>query len=70
MSIALQPGETGDSNEITFNFNSLPANAVVTEIKVDASNARNIGGMGAMTISYVLEEVPEPAFTVPGASLA
>lgn len=59
MSIALQPGETGDSNEITFNFNSLPANAVVTEIKVDASNARNIGGMGAILAQSITITNPD-----------
>lgn len=59
MSIALQPGETGDSNTITFNFNSLPANAIVTEIKIDASNAKNIGGMGAILAQSVTITDPD-----------
>ncbi|MBA4687357.1 MAG: hypothetical protein H2184_09390 [Candidatus Galacturonibacter soehngenii] len=48
MSIALNPGTTGNSNTITFNFSSLPSNAIVKEIKVDASNASAIGGLGAI----------------------
>lgn len=48
MSIALMPGATGDSNTITFNFNSLPDNAIVKEVKIDCSNASVIGGKGAI----------------------
>ena len=48
MSIALMPGVTGDSNTITFNFNSLPDNAIVKEVKIDCSNASVIGGKGAI----------------------
>lgn len=32
MSIALLPGETGNSNTITFDFQSLPSNAIVEDI--------------------------------------
>ena len=46
MSIALMPGVTGDSNTITFNFSSLPDNAIVKEVTVDCSNASVIGGKG------------------------
>lgn len=48
MSIALMPGVTGDSNTITFNFSSLPDNAIVKEVTVDCSNASVIGGKGAI----------------------
>ena len=48
MSIALMPGVTGDSNTITFNFSSLPDNAIVKEVTVDCSSASVIGGKGAI----------------------
>ena len=48
MSIALMPGVTGDSNTITFNFSSLPDNAIVKEVTVDCSNASVISGKGAI----------------------
>lgn len=48
MSIALMPGVTGDSNTVTFNFNSLPDNAIVKEVTIDCSNASVIGGKGAI----------------------
>lgn len=48
MSIALLPGVTGNSNTITFNFNSLPDNAVVKEVEVDCPGASVIGGKGAI----------------------
>ena len=35
MSIALMPGVTGDSNTVTFNYNGLPDNAIVKEVKID-----------------------------------
>lgn len=44
MSVALLPGVTGNSNTITFNFNSLPDKAIVKEV----SNASVIGGKGAI----------------------
>lgn len=44
MSIALMPGVTGDSNTVTFNYNGLPDNAIVKEVKIDCSNASVIGG--------------------------
>ena len=48
MSIALMPGVTGDSNTVTFNYNGLPDNAIVKEVKIDCSNASVIGGKGAI----------------------
>lgn len=48
MSIALLPGVTGNSNTITFNFKSLPDNAIVKEVEMDCSNASVIGGKGAI----------------------
>ena len=48
MSIALMPGVTGDSNTVTFNYNGLPDNAIVKEVKIDGSNASVIGGKGAI----------------------
>ena len=47
MSVALLPGVTGNSNTITFNFNSLPDKAIVKEVEIDCSNASVIGGKGA-----------------------
>ena len=44
MSVALLPGVTGNSNTITFYFNSLPDNAIVKEVEIDCSNASVIGG--------------------------
>ena len=48
MSVALLPGVTGNSNTITFNFNSLPDKAIVKEVEIDCSNASVIGGKGAI----------------------
>lgn len=48
MPIALMPGVTGNSNTVTFNFNGLPDNAIVKEVKIDCSNASIIGGKGAI----------------------
>ena len=48
MSIALMPGVTGDSNTVTFNYNGLPDNAIVKEVKIDCYNASVIGGKGAI----------------------
>ena len=48
MGLVLDPGESGYSNTITFNFNSLPANAIVEEIKVDASHVKILGGLGVI----------------------
>lgn len=48
LSIVASAKETADSNTITFNFSSLPDNAVVKDIKVDCSNYSHIGGMGAI----------------------
>lgn len=53
MSIALMPGVTGDSNTVTFNFSSLPDNAIVKEVKIDCSNASVIGGKGAILAQSV-----------------
>lgn len=53
MSIALMPGVTGDSNTITFNFSSLPDNAIVKEVTIDCSNASVIGGKGAILAQSV-----------------
>uniref|UniRef100_UPI004056F8F3 hypothetical protein n=1 Tax=Agathobacter sp. TaxID=2021311 RepID=UPI004056F8F3 len=47
MSVALLPGETGDSNTITFNFSGLPENAIVKEVEIDCSNA-TASGKGAI----------------------
>ena len=51
MSVALLPGVTGNSNTITFNFNSLPDKAIVKEVEIDCSNASVIGGKGNVTIT-------------------
>lgn len=48
MSIFVNAAETKDSNTITFNFNGLPDNAIVKDIKVDCSNYSHTGGMGAI----------------------
>lgn len=48
MSVALLPGVTGNSNTITFNFNSLPDKAIVKEVEIDCSNTSVIGGKGAI----------------------
>ena len=49
MSIALNPGEIGDSNTISFRFNGLPERAVVESVRIDCTNAQRIGnGMGAI----------------------
>lgn len=58
MSIALDPGRTGNSNIITFNFNSLPVNATVKDIKIDASNASSLGGLGAILAQSLTIQSP------------
>ena len=54
MSVALLPGVTGNSNTITFNFNSLPDKAIVKEVEIDCSNASVIGGKAAGTWSVYM----------------
>lgn len=58
MSVALLPGVTGDSNTITFNFNSLPDNAIVKEVEIDCSNASVIGGKGAILAQSITITCP------------
>lgn len=49
MTLVLNPGVTGNSSIATFNFNSLPRNAIVKDVEVKVSGIRNIGsGMGAI----------------------
>ena len=67
MSVALLPGVTGNSNTITFNFNSLPDKAIVKEVEIDCSNASVIGGKGAilaksLTITSPSGETQLPTF--------
>lgn len=59
MSIALNPGATGNSNTVTFNFGTLPSNAIVKEITIDASNASVIGGLGAILAQSVTITSPD-----------
>ena len=58
MSIALMPGVTGNSNTVTFNFSSLPDNAIVKEVKIDCSNASVIGGKGAILAQSLIITSP------------
>ncbi|MGN0143404.1 MAG: hypothetical protein ACI398_00375 [Clostridium sp.] len=60
MSLALNPGQTGYSNQISFNFKSLPSNAIVKSIEVDAGSGSKIGsGLGAIMPNYILVTNPE-----------
>lgn len=43
VTVALEGGASGYSNTVTFNFNSLPRNAVVTRITVSAPLSRHQG---------------------------
>lgn len=48
MSLALDAGASGYSNTVTFNFNSLPSNAIVKDITVNAGTGKSMGGLGAV----------------------
>lgn len=59
MSVSASAGKTANSNTITFNFNSLPDNAVIEDIKVDCSNVSHIGGMGAIVAQSLTITSPD-----------
>lgn len=47
MSLVLYPGQSSYSNIVTFNFNKLPSNAIVKDVKV-AATAYKHSGLGAI----------------------
>lgn len=60
MGLFLNAGQSGYSNIITFDFSSLPANAIVKEIKLDAGNVRVGKGLGAIMPQRL--RITNPAF--------
>lgn len=59
MSLYLPKQTTGNSNSITFNFSSLPEDAIVTKILVDASTGMTSGGNGAIVSNNVFIKGPD-----------